>query len=400
MRRLFRLGVLAFAALASAGQAFAQQDAGDEPGSTAAQAELDNGIDWSVGLRGSYTSNSLTGGKPGLSLTPQASLTLGGESSQTTFGSGAEVIVDATGQARIADVHAGIEHSFKLGPSTLLEGSIGSQLTQADRDSSDLPANTLHAPLVFDTEAQASVTQDFGRFYGKLTFDGQRQTRSVTTLDDLSTIDNTHRNFWQGGATLRLGYEVTPLLTVFTEGEASFQKFDAVDPSVLVYLDGRRYELRGGVSYAHGSIISAEASIGRGWLDYVDASLVDRQSWVYNGSLTLRPDETLSLTAALETTLGPSEDVAGDTDAGYTLTGSANYLVNPWMTLRGTANWDYTVTLGTGDVASGYGVGVGLDYRSSRHIVWTADYRFARENAPPVPQNDTHTVLLGVRVTR
>ncbi len=388
------------AALLGATPAFAQQDAGDDPDSTAAQVELDNGIDWSVGLRGSYTSNSLTGGKPGLSLTPEVSLTLGGESSQTSFGSGAEVIVDGTGQARIADVHAGIEHSFKLSPSTLLESSIEGTLSQADRDSTDLPVNTLHAPLVFDSEAQASVTQDFGRFDGKLTLDGQRQSRTATTLDDLSTIDNTHQNFWQGGATLRLGYEVTPLLTVFAEGEASVQKFDAVDPALLVYLDGRRYELRGGVSYARGSVVSAEASIGRGWLDYIDGSLVDQQSWVYNGSLTLRPDETLSLTAALETTLGPSEDVAGDTDAGYTLTGSANYLVNPWVTLRGTANWDYTVTLGTGDVASGYGVGVGLDYRSSRHIVWTADYSFAREHAPPVPQNDTHTVLLGVRVTR
>ena len=400
MRRLISLRVLAIAALLSATPALAQQDAGDDTDSTAAQTELDNGIDWSVGLRGSYTSNTRTGGKPALSLTPQASLTLGGESSQTSFGSGAEVVMDGTGQARIADVHGGIEHSFKLSTTTLLESSIEGSLSQADRDSSDLPVNTLHAPLVFDSEAQASVTQDFGRFDGKLTLDGQRQSRTVTTLDDLSTIDNTHRNFWQGGATLRLGYEVTPLLTVFAEGEASVQKFDAVDPTLLVYLDGRRYELRGGVSYAHGSILSAEASIGRGWLDYVDGALVDQQSWVYNGSLTVRPDETLGLTAALESTLGPSEDVAGDTDAGYTLTGSANYLVNPWVTLRGTANWDYTVTLGTGDIASGYGVGVGLDYRSSRHIVWTADYSFARENAPPVPQNDTHTVMLGVRVTR
>ena len=46
------------------------------------------------------------------------------------------------------------------------------------------------------------------------------------------------------------------------------------------------------------------------------------------------------------------------------------------------------------------GLGVGLDYRSSRHIVWTADYAFARDNAPPTPQNDTHTVMVGVRVTR
>lgn len=400
MRRLKWLGSLAFAALLCATPGLAQEDSGDDPDSTATQTDMMSGIDWSVGLRGSYAANTLTGGKPSLSLTPQASLVLEGESGQTIYGSGAEIVVDASKQARIADLHAGIEHSYKFSTSTLLEGSINGQLTQADRDSSDLPVNTLYAPIVFDGNVEGSVTQDLGRFDGKLTLEGHRQMRTVTTLDDLSTIDNSNLNYWQGGATLRLGYEVTPLVSTFIEGELSAQKFDAVDPTLLVYLDGRRYELRGGVSYAKGSIVSAEASIGRAWLDYFDGSLTDRQSWVYNGSVTVRPDETLGLTGALETTLGPSETVAGDTDAAYTLTGSASYQVNPWITLRGTANWDYTLTLGTGDIASGYGFGVGLDYRSSRHIVWTADYSFDRENAPPTPQNDTHTVMLGVRVTR
>ena len=400
MRRLKRLGLLAFLALTCATPVLAQQDAGDDPDSTATQTDQMSGIDWSVGLRGSYAANTLTGGKPSLSLTPQASLILEGESVQTIYGSGAEIVVDASRQARIADLHAGIEHSYKLGPSTLLEGSVDGQLTQADKDSSGLPVNTLYAPIVFDGNAEGSVTQDLGRFDGKLTVEGHRQMRTATTLEDLSTVDNANLNYWRGGATLRLGYEVTPLISTFIEGEFSVQKFDAVDPTLLVYLDGRRYELRGGVSYAKGSIISAEASVGRAWLDYIDGTLTDRQSWVYNGTVTVRPDETVSLTGALETTLGPSETVAGDTDAAYTLTGSANYQLNPWLTLRGTADWDYTVTLGTGTVASGYGFGVGLDYRSSRHIVWTADYVFARENAPPTPQNDTHTVMLGVRVTR
>ena len=400
MHPLKRLQLLAFLALLGATPVLAQEDAGDDPDSTAAQTDMMSGIDWSVGLRGSYAANTLTGGKPSLSLTPEVSLVLEGESGQTIYGSGAEIIVDASKQARIADLHAGIEHSYKFSASTLLEGSINGQLTQADRDSSDLPVNTLYAPIVFDGATQASITQDMGRFDGKLTLDGHRQMRTATTLEDLSTIDNSNLNYWQGGATLRLGYELSPVLSTFIEGEFSAQKFDAVDPTLLVYLDGRRYELRGGVSYAKGSIVSAEASVGRAWLNYFDASLTDQQSWVYNANVTVRPDETLSLTGALDTTLGPSESVAGDTDAAYTLTGAANYQVNPWITLRGSANWDYTITLGTGDIASGYGFGVGLDYRSSRHIVWTADYNFDRENAPPTPQNDTHTVMLGVRVTR
>jgi hypothetical protein len=178
------------------------------------------------------------------------------------------------------------------------------------------------------------------------------------------------------------------------------QKFDAPDPTLLTYLDGRTYQLRSGLSFTQGSIISAEASIGRGWLDYFDGSLSDAQDWVYNASVTVKPDETVSLTGALETTLKPSTNTPGDTDVGYLLSGAAAYNVNPWLTLRATGSWDRTVTLGTGDHSWGLDAGVGLDYRSSRHIVWSADYTWSRDYAPPTPLNDTHTVSVGVRVNR
>ncbi len=53
----------------------------------------------------------------------------------------------------------------------------------------------------------------------------------------------------------------------------------------------------------------------------LDGSLTDTQSWVYNGSVTFKPDETVSLTGGLETSLDPSADVPGDTDVGLTLSG-------------------------------------------------------------------------------
>lgn len=392
MRSPMRASILSVAALLSATAALAQEAEGEaEPGS---------GIDWSVGLRGSYASNSITGGKPSLALTPEVSLTLGGESSTTTYGAGSELTVDGTGQARIDDLHAGITSTLRLGSTTTLGGAINGVLTQMDRGDSSLPANTLIAPTVVDGTAQASVTQDMGRFDGKLTLDGRRYMMGATTLNDLSTVDNTHRSYWEGGATLRLGYEITPLSSAFVEGEASVQKFDAPDPTVLAYLDGREYQLRAGLSYTYGSIISAEASVGRGWLDYVDGALTDTQSWVYNGSLTFRPDETVSLTGALETTLDPSTSTPGDTDMGVTLSGNAAYRVNPWLTLRASSAWDRTVTLGTGAASWSLDAGVGVDYRSSRHIVWSADYAYGRDYAPPTPLNDTHTVSVGVRVNR
>ncbi len=390
MRSLKRASIVTVAALLGATAALAQ-DAGEE--------DADTGIDWSVGLRGSYAANSLTGGKAALSLTPEASLTLGGESSTSVLGAGSELVVDGAGQARIGDLHAGASGTLRLGPTTTLAGSIAGVMTQ-DPDDSALPANTLIAPIELDGTAQGSITQDMGRVDATLTLDGERLVIGPTTLDDLSTIDNANQSYWRGGATLRLGYEITPLIGAFVEGEASAQKFDAPDPTLLTFLDGREYQLRAGLSFTQGSIISAEASIGHGWLDYLDGSLTDTQSWVYNGNVTFRPDETLSLTGTLETTLDPSTSVPGDTDVGMTLSGDATYRVNPWLTLRASAGWDRTVTLGTGDNSWALDAGVGVDYQSSRHVVWSADYTYGRDHAPPAPVNDTHTVSVGVRVQR
>ena len=395
MRPLKRTSIAAICALVSATAALAQE--ADE---SAATTEQQSGIDWSVGLRGSYAANTLTGGKPSLSLTPEASLALGGESSTTVYAAGSELTVDGAGQARVADLHAGVTSSLRLGPTTTLAGSLNGKLTQLDPSDSSLPTNTLIAPLVLDGTAQGIARQNMGKVDATLTLDGERLVSGPTTLDDLSTIDNGDKSYWEGGATLRLGYELTPLLSAFVEGEASVQKFDAPDPTLLNYLDGRTYQLRSGLSFTQGSIISAEASIGRGWLDYFDGSLSDAQDWVYNASVTVKPDETVSLTGALETTLKPSTNTPGDTDVGYLLSGAAAYNVNPWLTLRATGSWDRTVTLGTGDHSWGLDAGVGLDYRSSRHIVWSADYTWSRDYAPPTPLNDTHTVSVGVRVNR
>lgn len=360
-----------------------------------AQESMDTGIDWSVGLRGSYISNSLSGGRAETALTPEAALVLGGESSQMRLSAGSALVFDADQQGRVADLHAGAEGSYRLGVTTLLAGELRAGLTQGRPDDSDLPANTLYAPLVFDGTTRGSVTQNLGKVDVTATLAGARHAEGETVLDDHSRLDNADQSFWQGGASLRVGYEVTPRLAAFVEGGASIKTFDAPDPVLARYFDARTYQLRAGVSYAQGSVVAAEASVGRAWLDYLDPALTDRQSWVYDASLTVRPDETVSLTGGLETSIGPSRDVAGDTDVRYALTAAARYKVNPWLTLRGSAGWDRRVTLGTNAASGGYEAGGGLDLQTARHVVWSADYLYRRE-APP--QSDTHTVTVGVKL--
>ncbi len=377
---------MAIFALLAAAPALAQDEAGPE-----------HGIDWSVGLRGSYGANSLSGGRAELALTPEASLTLGGESSLGRISAGSDLVLDGAGQGRVADLHAAAEGSYRLGATTTLDGAVRAGLTQARPDASDLPANTLTAPLVFDGTARGSVRQTLGKLVLTGTLDGQRRLKGETTLDDLSTIDNADRSFWAGGATLRVGYELTPLVTAFVEGEASVRKFDAPDPGLARFLDGRIYQLRAGASYTQGASLAAEAAVGHAWIDYFDGTLTDRQSWVANASVTVRPDETVSLVGALETTLGPSDSVAGDTDVRTALTGSARYRINPWLTLRGSGGWEQTVTLGTAATSWRYEAGGGLDLQTARHVVWTADYLYSHD-APPA--SDTHMVSVGVRLQR
>ncbi len=356
-------------------------------------------VDWSVGLRGAYQTGS-GGAHSEILVTPEVSLTHKGVTDELTLRAGAALAADGFTSYRPEDAHVGAYGKFNIDALTTLDGSVNLSLKRLPPYDSSLPANTATAPLEVTGTAAGSATRKFGQFDLTGRLEGERFLRGETTLTDASTIDNSSDSYWSGLAGLRLGYELTPLLSVFVDASEAAKKFDAPSPSVLAYLDGRTTTLRAGVSYTQNSVLSMEASVGRAWIDYVDPGLTDAPSWVYDASLTFAPDETVSLNGALSTTLGPSDDTPGDTDVTYALTGSASYKVNPWITLRGSGSWDQVLTLGTGDVGTGYSFGAGMDFASSKHAEWSADYLFAHDYTPPGPATDTQTVTVGVKIKR
>ncbi len=283
---------------------------------------------------------------------------------------------------------------------TALKGAIDLSLTQANAFDASLPADTAEAPREFTGIATGSAVRKLGQFDVTGTLTGERFIEGPTRLEDASVIDHGDESYWLGSAALRTGYEFTPTLSLFAEGSESLQTFDAPSAALGVPFDNRTFTLRGGMTYTLPGTIVAEASVGRSWLDYADAGLSDAPAWVVSGSLTVTPGETLSLTANADTSLGPSADTPGDTDVAYSLTGGAAYIVNPWLTLRSSASWTRTLTLGTGQNAWGYSAGAGLDLASSRHVVWTADYLFSHDVPAADPASDTHTVTVGVTFKR
>jgi hypothetical protein len=359
-------------------------------------------IDWSIALRGGYTDDSVTGKRYEAILAPEISLTRPNANGTTSLSTGAELSIDQTKAVRIDDLHASAASDFQLDQDTALKGSLDLSVTQASPfdSSASLPTDTTIAPREFTGTATGSAARKLGKFTLTGTLTGERFIEGPTTLNDSTIIDNTDQSFWLGTATLRTALDVTPHIAVFAEGNESYQKFDAASPTLLKFLDGRTLTLRGGVSYTQEGTLTAEASVGRAWLDYADPSLTDQPGWVYNASLSFTPSRTLTLNTALDTSIGPSADTLGDTDLGYTLIGSVNYVANPWLTLRGSASYDRTITLGNGDIDSGYSAGAGLDLAESKHIVWTADYLFSHRNPAVPPATDTHTITIGVTIKK
>lgn len=356
-----------------------------------------DGIDWSVGLRGSYASSSASGGSFEAVAAPEASITLEGEGATLTLGAGAELALDAAGNARFADVHASADGTYAIDPDTSLTGSVDVSLTQEAPGPPILPTNTAIAPLVLTGTAEGSGTTRFGPLDLAARVNGSRVLQGDETLYDASVVGHASDSYWRDGAGLRAGFAMSPLLTAFVDAAVSDQFFDAASPSLAVFLDNRVYTVRGGVAYSQGSVISAEASVGQAFIDYGDGTLIDQSAWIADGAIKITPNDTLTLTAALESTIAPSASIAGDTDVDYALSGNATYVVNSWLTLRGSAGATATQTLGAGTVTFGYGAGAGIDLATSGHAVWSADYAFTHDGAGP---EDIHRATLGLMIRR
>jgi hypothetical protein len=376
-----------------AGNALAQDFSHDDP-----NPPFD--IDWSVGLRGGYTSDNRVGGLPDIVLAPEVIFVREGAFDRTELATGGAVALEGDGTLRLDDFHARAKSALRLDRVTTLEGRIDLSLTRASADDPSLPDDTSVAPQMATGTAEITASRQFGHFEVAARAKGQRFVEGETVLAGGGAIDNTGQNYWQGAAGLRVGYAVTPLLTVFADGLDGYQKFDIAAPGLGRFLDGRTMVLRAGIDWGRDELVSAEISAGRAYLDFTDAGLTDRAAWVFGASASFRPDPTLTLTAELDSSIAPSSTVAGDVDFNTSLGATARYLVNPWLTLRGSAGWNRADTLGTGDVATGYGAGVGIDYRSTRQLSWNADYLYAHTDPVGGDSRDSQRVTVGATVRR
>lgn len=359
-------------------------------------------LDWSLGLRGGIKDDG-TGGAPTYELVALPEVTLRHQTIRGGYdiGLSGELIYEVDGNARIGSITATAGGDYRLDTLTTVGGRANLTLSQDDPNDPDIGPNVVSTPLVVSGTGEANVVRDFGAL--DLTLRGKlgREVHGETIYDDDTTLDNSFENTTLYGAGTRLGYKLTPGLTAFVDAGADYQLYDHPSPSLLVKLDNVTYALRGGLNARLGPTLELEGSLGFGYRDFVDGAVPDFSAVLYDAKAIFRPDETLTLTGTFSTTLSSPGTTTGATaKLQYRAIGEVAYQVNPWLRLRGDAEWSEAHYRGIDSEESTWGLGAGADYLLNEHTDLTADYGFLRTEKTSEPATDEHQVTVGVTFHR
>ena len=359
-------------------------------------------FDWSVGLRGGVRDDG-SGAGPVYEVVALPEFSLRQETIRGgyNFGISGEISQRVDGDPRLGSVTATAGGAYSLDELTTLEGKFDLTVSQDDPDDADQPVNVATAPLEVSGNAEGSIRRDFGPLLIELRGSAGRDVIGETTYDDETTTSNEYQNTTTWGAGARLGYKLMPGMVAFIDGAADAEQYDTDSPTLLTKLDNVTYATRAGLTFRPSEVLQVEGSIGWGYRDFVDETLSDFSAMLYGAKAEFRPNDTLTLTAELNTTISSPGTTSGAVaKLEHAATGALSYQLNPWLRLRASAGWSMARYEGIDTRENKWGVGVGADYLLNEHTDLTADYSFERSETTPEPATDEHQVTVGVRFHR
>lgn len=357
-------------------------------------------LDWSVGLRGTYTNSNGTG-----TFVPSVLPRF----TYTHAGGIATIVVDGSAELAkspdrdlptLTSGGLSISGTAPIDSLTSVSAKANIGLSQDLPGTPGLSPSIITPPQVFTGGGELGVTRQFGKFNLGIGGGVNRTVYGPTDRTDTGLTDNSDQNYWSANANLRLGYQITPILEVFGEGEVQRDIFDLPTASLGLYPNATNRTLRAGVSGKWNNIWSASGSVGIGERVFDEATLGAIRAYLYGASVSYTPDPTVTITAGLETALAPAgADTQGNARIQYTASADAQYVVNSWLRLRASADWSTSELVGTGTTERRFALGTGADYTLNAYTSLNADYGYANtDNSNGNTQ--THQVSLGVTISR
>ena len=161
-------------------------------------------------------------------------------------------------------------------------------------------------PLVHEGEAYVEAARTGGRLFGSL-----RGSVGRELYEDVEFTDGTRLSQYDREATilngrLRLGYEHTPALRPFVEGELGFRFHDAREDRNGQNRDAWRYALRAGLDVDLGDKVRGTLAAGLEGADYVSANLDDVLGPSVEARLDWSPDAVTRIGVGAQTVFDDS----------------------------------------------------------------------------------------------
>jgi len=289
---------------------------------------------------------------------------------------------------------------YALDALTLLSGNAGITLSQDDPDGPgmDLVAQT---PLVLDMEAQAGVARQFARLGLELSGNFSRRLMSETVLVGGVVRDNTSRNSTGLGSSLRASYQLTPLVSVFAQGDAAKDWFDAPSPSSGLYQNGWDLGALVGVGGNWRQIFQGQASVGYAVRGFDEAGILPLASVLYALELSWSPNQALSAAAEFSSAINPENTRSGEpASLSYSAGGNFGLAVNSLFGLRASIAANWVVPVNGDATTSAFSAGAGADFALNKQTSVNLDYLYSKSEQAPDPAQDQQLLTLGVTFSR
>lgn len=357
-------------------------------------------LDWSLGLRGTFTKGT-NGERFDVRLVPHVELDHQGRRASINITGDAELVRAGADSPELSGLRLGLRGAYALDSLTAVTTNAHLELNQPLAGALRTGPGLSREPRQISSGVELGVRRTFGRFNVELTGGVERHSYGPSTRLDGTTRDNADRDYWALDSALRVGYQATPIFEVFGQAGLGRDVFDHPSPVLLARPDATDVSLRGGVTGRWNTTLEATASTGVALRRFDAEGLPEVVSQLYDASITFAPDADWRLRARLGTSLSPAgPDALGTTQLRYEATAEVNYLVNSWLALRADADWYRSVQIGSAETGSGYGWGMGADYRLNAHTALNADYGYDHAEASTTGTEDAHRVSVGITLSR
>jgi len=281
---------------------------------------------------------------------------------------------------------------------TTLELRTGFILDQEARGSVDLNVNATSPTDIYRFNACATLNKRFNRMTVLLRGGFQSNKFDDTPLSNNTVEDNSDRNNYEANTALRVGYDVSPRLGVFSELTYTKTVYDRQVDNNGDSRGSQSYGANAGVTVEFSGLLNGEFSLGYRQATFEDASFSDVDALVANAAFTWAPSQLTVVTANLSTDLGQTTLSGSSGSVQRTAALSVTHAWRENVDLNASASVNYEDFNQVSLDETTYNLSFGIDYDVGRNLTLGARYRYQKfDSSAAGADYDVNTV--GVRLT-